>query len=140
MSASRNPQSPDGKRYQGLKAWTACHALFLDVHRRTEFWPRSERYELASQARRAAFSAAVNIVEGCSRNTAKQFKSFLSVSLGSLAELSYTLLAAKDVGLLSIGSYGEVEALRDHANQLTWGLYRAVSQRASKPAVVRKRE
>jgi four helix bundle protein len=127
------------KRYQGLKAWTACHELFLDLHRRTESWPRSERYELASQTRRAAFSAAANIVEGCSRNTAKQFKSFLSVSLGSLSELSYTLLAARDVGLLSLGSYGEVEALRDHANQLTWGLYRAVSELAGKPAVVRKR-
>ncbi|MGH7516616.1 MAG: four helix bundle protein [Gemmatimonadales bacterium] len=123
------------KRYQGLKAWIACHELFLDVHRRTASWPVAERYELANQARRAAFSAAANIVEGCSRNTAKQFRHFLAVSLGSLAELSYALLAARDIGLFSTASYGEVEALRDHANQLTWGLYRAVSQRAGKSKV-----
>jgi four helix bundle protein len=121
------------KRYQSLKAWVACHEVFLDVHNRTGAWPSSERYGLASQSRRAAFSAAANIVEGCSRDTAKQFKHFLAVALGSLAELSYALLAARDIGLLSRSSYGEVEALRDHANQLTWGLYRAVSQRAAKP-------
>jgi four helix bundle protein len=120
------------KRYQSLKAWVACHELFLDVHRRTGSWPSSERYGLASQSRRAAFSAAANIVEGCSRNTAKQFKHFLAISLGSLGELSYALLAARDIGLLAPSSYGQAEALRDHASRLTWGLYRAVSQRVGK--------
>jgi hypothetical protein len=44
--------------------------------------------------------------------------------------LSYILLAARDIGVLSQSEFGELEALRDHANRLTWGLYRAVRERA----------
>jgi four helix bundle protein len=134
MPQAALPPLSNGKRYQKLKAWVACHELFLEVRRRTASWPRAEQDELASQTRRAAFSAAVNIAEGCSRNTAKQFKYFLAVSLGSLSELSYALLAARDIGLLSVAAHGELEALRDHANRLTWGLYRAVRRRAAKPS------
>ncbi len=132
MGVPESVALPGKKRYQDLTAWTACHDLFLTVHRCTGHWPTVERYGLTSQARRAAFSAAANIVEGSSRNTARQFRHFLAVSLGSLGELSYTLLAARDIGLLSPAVYGEVEALRDHASRVTWGLYVAVSRRANK--------
>ena len=34
------------------------------------------------------------------------------------------------IGLLGPSEFGELEALRDQANRLTWGLYRAVRERA----------
>jgi hypothetical protein len=49
--------------------------------------------------------------------------------LGSLAELSYMFLLAKELGHLKAETWGEVEALRDHAGKLTWGLYRAIGRR-----------
>ena len=98
----------------------------------TNEWPVAERYGLASQARRAGFSAAANIVEGASRSTARQFRHALDVALGSLGELGYALVVARDVGILTPAAYGELEALRDHAGQLTWGLYRAVRKRAER--------
>ena len=45
-------------------AWQECHKLVLLVYKATETLPRHELYGLTSQARRAAFSAAANIVEG----------------------------------------------------------------------------
>jgi hypothetical protein len=50
--------------YEKLDAWKACHQLMLAVYRITNGWPDSEKYGFVSQIRRAAFSAAVNIVEG----------------------------------------------------------------------------
>ena len=102
----------------------------MAVYRVTSEWPPDERYGLTAQARRAAFSAAANIAEGASRGTAKQFRHFLDVTLGSLGELGYTLLVARDVKVLPLAAYGELEALRDHAAQLTAGLFRAVRKRA----------
>ena len=52
------------------------------------------------------------------------------MSLGSLSELSYVLLVAKDLRCISAETYDELERLRDHASRLTWGLYWAVHQAA----------
>jgi len=121
-----------GKRYPQLKAWVACHDLFLRIYRATGHWPTAELYGLTSQARRASFSAAANIAEGASKSTAAEFRRFLDISLGSLGELSYILLAARDVGLLQESAFGELETLRDHASRVTWGLYRVVRTRAAR--------
>jgi four helix bundle protein len=119
-----------GKRHEQLKAWVACHELVLAIYRCTSAWPTIERYTLTSQARRAAFSAAVNIAEGSAKRGAREFRRFLDTSVGSLAELSYVLLLARDLGYLTAENWGEIEALRDHAGRLTWGLYQSLAKKA----------
>jgi four helix bundle protein len=84
-------------------------------------------YGLTSQARRAAYSAAANIAEGSAKRGSAEFRRFLNITLGSLSELSYILLLARDLEYLKSEEWGEIEALRDHAGRLTWGLYRAIS-------------
>ena len=116
-----------GKRHEKLRSWAACHELTLAVYRATSQWPAIEKYGLTSQARRAAFSAAANIAEGSAKRGSREFRRFLDTSLGSLAELSYIFLLARELGYLKAEVWGEVEALRDHAGRLTWGLYRAIA-------------
>jgi four helix bundle protein len=120
------------KPYMRFTAWTACHELTRALYRETRHWPADERYGLSAQARRAAFSAAVNIAEGSARRGPREFRRFLDVSVGSLTELSYILLLARDVELLSQASYAEIEARRDRASRLTWGLYRAIARKADR--------
>jgi|SRR4051812_36201924 four helix bundle protein len=114
-------------RHENLKSWVACHELVLRVYRLTSTWPRWEQYGLTSQVRRAAYSAAANIAEGSARRGKREFCRFLNISLGSMAELSYVLLLARDLNYMRQEEWGEVEALRDHAGRLTWGLYRSLS-------------
>jgi four helix bundle protein len=122
--------SPLGKRHERLHAWAACHQLTTAVYQLTARWPSDERYGLVSQARRAAVSAAANITEGASRLGPREFRRFLDLSLGSLAELSYLLLLATELGYLTKEQATEIDILRDHANRLTWGLYQAIRKAA----------
>ncbi len=138
MTAPSLPRSE--KRYEGLKAWHACHDLALAVHRAARAWPVSEARYLSDQARRASFGAAANMVEGTARRGPREFRRFLDMSLGSLAELAYILRLARDLGWLTPARYGELEALRDHAGQLTWGLYRAVTKNAARGGPARARK
>jgi four helix bundle protein len=127
----------NGKRYERLKAWIACQELVLVVYRVTGAWPKCEQDGLTTQTRRAACSAAANIAEGSAKRGSREFRRFLDTALGSLAELSYIFLLARDLGYLTPNIWGEVEALRDHAGKLTGGLYRAI-QRQSDPSASKK--
>ena len=81
--------------YERIKAWERCHELCVAVYHATKSWPTDERVGLSSQARRAAHSAAANIAEGSAKKGSAEFCRYLNISLGSLSELSYTLLLAK---------------------------------------------
>src|SRR6476660_261400 len=90
-------QHPSPARHQRLKSWVACHELVLAVYRATSTWPKLEQYGLVSQIRRAAYSAAANIAEGSAKRGNREFGRFLDIALGSLAELTYILLLARDL-------------------------------------------
>jgi len=116
--------------YERFTAWKACHELALAIYRVSRSFPTDERYGLTSQMRRAAFSAAANIAEGAAKKGNAEFRRYLDIALGSLSELAYGILLAKDLGLL-VGSDGQqLEELRSKAGKMTWGLYRAVGRRA----------
>jgi four helix bundle protein len=120
-----------GKRYERLTAWAACHELVLSIYRLTEQWPDRERFGMIAQARGAAFSAAANIAEGAAKRGPREFRRFLDISIGSLAELSYALRVAKELEFPGREELGAAEALCDHAGRLTWGLYRVVAGRSA---------
>ena len=113
--------------YEKFDAWKASHELALEVYRVTESWPASERYQLTAQTRRAALSAPTNIAEGSSKRGAREFRRYLDIARGSLSELSYLLLFSRDRGILNEESFGRIDALRDRAGKITWGLYASLS-------------
>ncbi len=120
--------------YEKLTAWQCCHALFLDVYRVTGQFPKSELYGLTSQMRRAAFSAAANIAEGSAKRGPREFRRYLDITLGSLAELAYAIRAVSDLGLLSVDDSNRLNELREKAGKVTWGLYRRVWQESRQRA------
>ena len=114
------------KRYKQLIAWQRCHELVLEIYRVTDQWPANERFGLTAQIRRAAASAPTNIAEGSAKRGQAEFRRFLDISLGSLAEVSYQLELARDLGFLSEADWQAVEAARDAAGRVTWLLYRSL--------------
>jgi four helix bundle protein len=53
----------------------------------TKKFPREEMYGIISQMRRAAVSVPSNVSEGYNRFSTKEYRQFLSISLGSCGEL-----------------------------------------------------
>jgi four helix bundle protein len=114
------------KPYERLEAWQRAHELALSAYRATDRFPRDELFGLTSQIRRAALSVPTNIAEGSAKRGRREFRRFLDISLGSLSELSYLLLFARDRGILAPDAWESLTAQRDHVGALTWGLYRAM--------------
>jgi len=116
------------RHYERLLAWRECHQLVLEVYRATQTLPKHELYGLTSQARRAAVSAAVNIVEGSAKKGPAEFRRFLDISLGSLSELSYLLRVSRELGFLSEAEWGQLDQVENRARFLTWKLSQAIGR------------
>ena len=84
--------------------------LALDIYRETRKFPKSELFALTSQMRRAAVSVPANIVEGSHRTSLAEYVNFLSIALGSLAELGYYIEFSFKLGYLPDGDYKELKA------------------------------
>ena len=118
--------------YERLEAWQAAHRLVLLVYRKTRSFPTEERYGLTSQLRRAAFGVAANIVEGSAKKGPREFRRYLDIAVGSVAELTYTLRLVRDLELISAEELTELETQRDRVGRLTWGLYASLSRAAAR--------
>jgi four helix bundle protein len=112
--------------YQRIRAWERCHELCVAVYQTTGRWPPEERFGLISQARRAAHSAAANIAEGCAPRRALPSSAAISTSAWDLSELSYTLLLAKELNLISDGEWRRLDGLHQRAGGMTWLLYKSL--------------
>jgi four helix bundle protein len=112
--------------YERIKAWERGHELCVAVYQATKSWPTDERFGLSSQARRAAHSAAANIAEGSAKKGSAEFRRYLNISLGSLSELSYTLLLAKDLEIISQEEWSRIDQLHRKAGGMTWLLYKSL--------------
>jgi four helix bundle protein len=116
-----------GHRHEQLIAWQRADDLFIRVHQlAASRLPASERYELGSQLRRAAYSVPANIVEGFARRSFKERAHFLNIAEASLAEVGYCLHVARRLAYLGESEYAELEReVRATAAPLV-GLLRAV--------------
>jgi len=112
--------------YERLEAWRRAHTLALEVFAATDLWPKTERYGLTAQTRRAALSIPTNIAEGSAKRGGREFGRFLDIALGSLAELRYLLRFSHDRRMLSPEDWAALESLRDQTGKLVYGLYRKV--------------
>jgi len=117
-------------RHRTLVAWQRSHELAVEVHRAARRLPASERFELGSQLRRAAVSAAANIAEGSGRYGKAEFAHSLSIALGSLSEVDALLKIARDLGYLDGVSLDRLDQLRDRASAATYVLQRSLRQAA----------
>lgn len=71
--------------------------LFIEIHIYCNRLPPEEKFSLASQIRRAAFSIPANIAEGSAKATSAHYKIYLENSLGSAYELETALIAIQRI-------------------------------------------
>ena len=111
--------------YKKLIAWQKADLLAKKVYSITREFSQSEMFGLTSQLRRAALSVPANIIEGYARVNKNHFRNFLSIALGSLAEVDYFLSFAFEIKLISGSDYQEVVGIREESGRLIWRLYQS---------------
>jgi four helix bundle protein len=61
------------RNFKQLKIWQKGFDIATDTYRLTDGFPKSEKYPLAQQATSAAVSIPLNIAEGNSRQSEKDY-------------------------------------------------------------------
>ncbi|MEO8200308.1 MAG: hypothetical protein ABI679_07300 [Gemmatimonadota bacterium] len=133
------PTAPERKNapHERLKAWQACYELTMAVFRASITWsnPELDPHEdleddfggpdgegMSRDARSYAQAATVALMTGVREEDIQDFWRCCEDASASLARLASELLISRDMNLIGPRTYGELEALRDHAARLTWGL------------------
>jgi four helix bundle protein len=90
----------------------------LIAYQSTNNLPKEETLGLTSQIRRAAVSVPSNIIEDKARGSNKDYKRFLLMARGSLKEIKYQLLLAKDLKYIDEIIYKETMILADETGKM----------------------
>jgi four helix bundle protein len=119
----------DEKRgYKNLIAWQKGMHLAEKIYSITSEFPKEELYGLTSQMRRSSVSIPSNIAEGQLRDSKKEFKQFVSIALGSCAELSTQLELASRLVYISNSTFTSLSQLIDEEMKILHGIRRKISK------------
>jgi four helix bundle protein len=92
---------------QQHEALESAVALFKDIYRETEAWPKLQVFGLIMDIRRAAMGVSMNLTEGKNLAWGAESGEFVKLSQENLAELRRQLLLAKEhKALVSTGLEG----------------------------------
>jgi four helix bundle protein len=87
--------------HRKLRVFALADGLVTKIYSITQHFPTTERFGLQMQLRRAAVSAACNIVEGCARRGTNEYLNFLNIAAGSASEARYLVEVSCRLGFLS---------------------------------------
>lgn len=71
-------------KFESLEIWKESVSFASELYELTHKFPNWETYNLTAQLTRAATSVSLNIAEGSSRASKKDFNRFIQISVGSL--------------------------------------------------------
>ncbi|HKO99240.1 MAG TPA: four helix bundle protein [Pyrinomonadaceae bacterium] len=115
------------RSYRDLVGWQKSVALCKAVYLVCETFPRSEVYGLSSQMKRAAVSVASNIAEGQARQHTGEFRQFLAIANGSLAELDTQRVITEELDLMEKSRSGELEVMITEIRKMIYALSAKIS-------------
>jgi len=117
--------------YRDLKVWQMALDLAEAVYSASVSFPKAEIFGLTAQIRRASVSIPSNIAEGHARDSTKEFLRFISVAMGSLAELETQLCLACRLHYLDQERLKELLARTDQIGRMLRGLQDSLHIRLS---------
>lgn len=100
-------------KFEKLKVWQRAIELSNEIDMLTKTFPKEEVYILTSQIKRATDSIVLNIAEGSTGQSNKEFNRFLGYALRSGIEVVSCLYLAKGRNLINEKQFGK------HYDELT---------------------
>jgi four helix bundle protein len=89
------------RNFRNWNVWNEGIQFVKEIYELCGTFPENEKFGIISQLQRASVSIPTNIAEGAGRQSEKDFKRFLYISLGSSFEVETLLTISKDLGFLS---------------------------------------
>ena len=117
------------KSYRDLVIWQKSLNLVDMIYDVTESFPPKEMYGLVNQLRRAGVSIPSNIAEGHARRSTQEFKRFLSIAKGSLAEVETQLIIANRRRYLFSDKLEEMMLLSEEISKMLVSLMNKLGDR-----------
>lgn len=112
--------------FKDLKIWQKSMELSKTIYQITECYPSKEIYGMVSQMRRAAISIPSNIAEGFMRRHNKEYRQFLYIALGSLAELETQVALSIDLNFLKKEKGDDIQIKINEINKMIMGLIKCL--------------
>src|SRR5688572_14500664 len=110
------------KSFRDLDAWQVAMDLAVHVYGMAAKLPPHERFEMASQMRRAALSVPSNIAEGFNTKLRGRSRHHVRISLGSLAELVTCIELGRRLGYWDASAVSRINGDLDRVGQLLSGV------------------
>lgn len=107
-----------------LQVYQEAMELTTSIYKITDNFPKSEQFGLASQIQRAAVSVPSNIAEGFERSSDIDFKRFLVIARGSIAEVRTQLEIARELKYLNQEKFNDMQTQITNIHKLINGLIR----------------
>lgn len=111
--------------FEKLQVWHKAITFAGSIYRFTAAFPRTERFGLTNQIRRAATSIASNVAEGSARPKA-DFAKFIGYADGSLCEVVTQATIARDQGFLRAETYIQVYRDAEEISRMLSGLRKSL--------------
>ncbi|WP_312418458.1 four helix bundle protein [Epilithonimonas sp.] len=95
-------------KFEKLRVWQKALELSALVHNVSREFPKEELFILTSQIKRAADSVNLNIAEGSTGQSNKEFIKFLRYSLRSNIEVVSCIFIAKEREIISEENFNKI--------------------------------
>ena len=112
--------------FRDLKVWKMGMEIVVDTYGITKKFPKEEIYGIVAQMRRAAVSIPSNISEGFNRLSKNEYGRFLSISLGSCAELETQVEASYRLRFLTQEDAQRMLEGLDHESRMLRNLIKSL--------------
>lgn len=107
--------------FRDYDVWKQTKELGIMIYKLSKDFPKTERFGLTDQVRRASVSTLSNIAESCGREYKRDTLQFLYISRGSLFEVEAQIDLAFSLGYINSDDRDEVFWQINRCKKLLYG-------------------
>jgi four helix bundle protein len=112
--------------FEDLVCWQKSRLLVKEIYSVTNTDQFKNDYALKDQIRRAMISVMLNIAEGFGRRSHKEFKQFLFIPHGSIAEVQSCLYIAMDLNYIQKEDFDKLYNKCTEVSKIISGLIKSL--------------
>jgi four helix bundle protein len=122
------------RSHRDLNVWRLGMEIAERIYALTQSFPNEEKFGITNQLRRAAASVPANVAEGNGRDSTKEYLRFLSIAVGSLAEIETFLELAERLHFGDRDKINELVDLIGEERRMLRGLQRSLRKKLDSTA------